>query len=98
MKINRVSPADTLFFLFFVFILSACTAASPVSQPVTNQTPPQLIAALAHTAAPTPTMISAQLLAEADAAQQVLINVYQRIDPAVVNIEISTTDNGQVDA
>ncbi len=98
---SRVSRPDTLFISLLALMLVACNAnAAPttVPQPIANQVTSQNIAALARTAAPTPTIVSAQLVAEADAAQQVLINIYQRIDPAVVNIEISTTDNGQTDA
>src|SRR5262249_22530050 len=95
---RRVSRPDTLF--IFLLALTACNAspAPTAPQPITNQAPAQKLNAGARTVAPTPTTVSADLIAEADAAQQVLINVYQRIDPAVVNIEISTTDSGQTDA
>src|SRR5258707_12336713 len=98
---SRVSRPDTLFLSLLALMLVACNAnaaSTTIPQPIANQVTSQNIAALARTAAPTPTIVSAQLVAEADAAQQVLINIYQRIDPAVANMEISPTDNGQTDA
>ncbi len=39
-----------------------------------------------------PTALPSEILAEADAEELLLINIYQRVNPAVVNIEISVDD------
>jgi len=39
---------------------------------------------------PTPTLVSTLVQGEALALQQVLVNIYQRVDPSVVNIEVTT--------
>lgn len=39
--------------------------------------------------APTVTPISPTLVAEAEAVQQVMVNVYRRVDPSVVNVEVT---------
>src|SRR5260221_9302637 len=46
--------------------------------------------------APTATAVSADLVTQAEAVEQVFINIYQRMDPAVVNIEISNQESGDV--
>lgn len=44
-----------------------------------------------------PTPLPADILAQADAEEQLLINIYQRVIPSVVNIDLSATgDNGQL--
>lgn len=53
------------------------------------------LVSFSQAAQPTPTAVSPTLVAQADAAQAVLINVYQRVDPSVVNIEVST-DNTEI--
>src|SRR5271165_4475773 len=42
-----------------------------------------------YTPPPTPTTVSPVLIDQAGAAQQVLINVYQRVNPSVVNIDVA---------
>ncbi|HQA67052.1 MAG TPA: trypsin-like peptidase domain-containing protein, partial [Aggregatilineales bacterium] len=46
-----------------------------------------------------PTPLPEEVLAEADAEEQLLINLYQRVSPAVVNIDVSVdhADQGLVD-
>ena len=52
-------------------------------------------ARLAPTLAPAPTPLSAELIAEADAEELLLINIYERVNPSVVNIVV-TVDAGEV--
>jgi len=58
------------------------TFSTPIYQPVNR-------GALA-----VPTAVSEDIIAEADAEELLLINIYQRVSPAVVNIEISI-DHGE---
>jgi 2-alkenal reductase len=46
----------------------------------------------------TPTEVAPEVKAQADAVQEVLINVYQRADPAVVNVEVSVDNSDDIDA
>jgi S1-C subfamily serine protease len=46
----------------------------------------------------TATLIAPEVFAQADAAQQVLINIYQRVEPAVVNIEVNVDRSDDIDA
>lgn len=52
-------------------------------------------ARLVPTLAPAPTPLSAELIAEADAEELLLINIYERVNPSVVNIVV-TVDAGEV--
>ncbi|MEP7288252.1 MAG: trypsin-like peptidase domain-containing protein [Chloroflexota bacterium] len=74
------------------------TTASALPETIAQQDTPIRLSLNAPVLAPTPTSVSADLRAQADAMQQVMINVYQRVDPAVVNIEITTDNTDTIDA
>jgi 2-alkenal reductase len=52
-------------------------------------------ARLVPTLAPAPTPLPADLIAEADAEELLLVNIYERVNPSVVNIVV-TVDSGEV--
>ncbi len=91
MNQNRHHPDKLLIgvsgcmFLFALFVGLNMLSGSPA---VAKSSPISL--------APTPTAVSTELVAEAQAAEQVFINIFQRLDPAVVNIEISNQESGDV--
>ncbi|MBX3063071.1 MAG: trypsin-like peptidase domain-containing protein [Anaerolineae bacterium] len=71
--------------ILIALLLTACNPSQTTPQsPITPVSTEQSIS---QSAAPTATLISATLIAEADAAQQVFANLYDRISPSVVNIE-----------
>ncbi len=86
--------------------LGACSSSTPVAtsipttpQAVIQRQEQQNVTSHAQASLPTPTLISATLVAAADADQQVLINIYQRNDPSVVNIEIvADASTDQIDS
>lgn len=43
---------------------------------------------------PAPTPLAPSILAEADAEEQLLINIYERVNPSVVNIEVTVERSG----
>jgi 2-alkenal reductase len=43
---------------------------------------------------PAPTALAPSILAEADAEEQLLINIYERVNPSVVNIEVTVERSG----
>lgn len=53
------------------------------------------VVAIQSTLPPAPTPLSADLIAEADAEERLFINVYERVNPSVVNILV-TVDDSQV--
>lgn len=85
-----------------IVLLSACSGSQPppTTEPIIDK------GAVANTVRypfsfdPTPTTISPTLIGQANAMQQVLINVYQRVAPSVVNIEMRLKNNtsGEPDA
>jgi exosome complex RNA-binding protein Rrp42 (RNase PH superfamily) len=42
-----------------------------------------------------PTPVSEKLIIDADAEEQLLINIYQRVNPAVVNIDVAADTLGE---
>jgi 2-alkenal reductase len=67
----------------------ASQESRPHALPVVAQTLPTL--------APSPTPLSASAIAEADAEESLLMNIYERVNPSVVNIVI-TVANAQADS
>jgi len=59
----------------------ACSITLPISLSETAGTPVAVVV--------TPTLIPADMIAQADAEELLLINIYQRVSPAVVNLETS---------
>lgn len=43
---------------------------------------------------PAPTALAPSILAEADAEEQLLVNIYERVNPSVVNIEVTVERSG----
>jgi len=79
-----------------VLVLVGCSAA-PTPAPVWQQSPQQIVSSSAQAAVPTPTLVSPTVIAQADAAEQVLINIFKRVDPSVVNVEVNTDSNPDLD-
>ena len=77
---------------------AACSAPDATPQPVVQQSVRQNIAVVAPVLENTPTLVAADLVSQAEAAQQVYINIYQRVNPSVVNIELATDSTQQIDA
>jgi 2-alkenal reductase len=63
----------------------ACSISSfrPSSSPVATVSPAQY----------TPTALPQEIIAQADAEEALLINIYQRVNPSVVNIDVSSKDS-----
>jgi 2-alkenal reductase len=70
--------------------VSGVTAA-PVQQVAPDQ---EVVDAQAATPAPTPTSLPADTVAGVLAEEAVFRNVYERVSPAVVNVEVSARDQG----
>ena len=83
-----------------MLVLAACGSQGSLTPRAVNNKDGQdtSLVSYSQAAQPTPTVVSATLVAEADAAQAVLINVYQRVDPSVVNIEVNTDSTDDLDA
>src|SRR5258708_34615651 len=77
---------------------AACSAPDATPQSVVQQSVRQNIAVAAPVLQNTPTLVAADLVSQAEAAQQVYINIYQRVNPSVVNIELATDSTQQIDA
>lgn len=100
---KRLISSVTLFLA--MVLLSACGSNAVTPQPIPDQTTqqnnslgappnvPQPITGRSRSLLVTPTAVSTALVEQADAAQQVLINIYQRTESSVVNIEITTADD-----
>jgi len=88
MKWNRPSPGKILIALSGGLLLCALILGMTGSPAIAGSSPLSL--------APTATAVSTELVTQAEAAEQVFINIYQRMDPAVVNIEISNQESGDV--
>jgi 2-alkenal reductase len=69
---------------------------APPAAPGDNFRPASFSLPLASTPEATATAAPATLLQQAEALQQVMINVYQRVDPSVVNIEVTRVTGRQV--
>ncbi len=84
MMAKRIIPV-----LAFVFVLGACSPAQPqpAGRPIdeTLRTVAQEVA--------TPTLVSDAVIAEADAEELLLINLYERVNPSVVNIDIGIDES-----
>src|SRR5262249_40575148 len=69
-------------------LLTACgSAATP--QPVSGSIVKSNVQLAGYVPVATPTALATEIVGQVDAGQQVFINVYQRVDPSVVNVEIS---------
>ncbi len=100
----------------FIFVLSACNIASPLSSDnsgpaaddeadvaeVEPNANPEAEVALAETQVSQqvqpaietlPTPLSPEMIAEADAEELLFINLYQRVNPSVVNILVTVDEN-----
>lgn len=85
-SVRRRTGFNSVIWLIVAFLfLTACNTAQPPS--ASAQVVATENSVNQQGAAPTATLISATLIAEADAAQQVFANLYDRISPSVVNIE-----------
>ena len=75
-----------------ILVLSslACSVAllDPPGSPSTSDT-----SAPSGSDSAAPTQLPPELIAQADAEELLLINVYQRVNPSVVNIDVSATDS-----
>ncbi|MBN1120059.1 MAG: trypsin-like peptidase domain-containing protein [Anaerolineae bacterium] len=76
--------------VFLVLATLACAAPTLGSSVGQSSAAEPAIIATPQTSIPTP--IPEELIAEADAEEQLLINVYQRVNPAVVYIDVSQED------
>jgi S1-C subfamily serine protease len=91
-----------IYFVLGTFFVVGC-ASGPTGaltpHPVTGQDGQASIVSNPRSAiVATPTALSPSVVDQADAAQKVLINVYQRVDPAVVNIETDTDNLDDLDS
>src|SRR5579859_889337 len=84
--------------LIILGLTAACNAPEATPQPISQQPIRQNIAAAAPAMQITPTLVAADLISQAEAAQQVYINIYQRVNPSVVNIELAADSTQQIDA
>jgi 2-alkenal reductase len=106
--LTRKHPISSVSFpvLLLGLLLSACGGNnSIVPQSTVDQTnqqnnpsnvqpiAPQPITGRSRSLLITPTAVSTALVEQADAAQQVLVNIYQRTESSVVNIEIIGADD-----
>jgi 2-alkenal reductase len=75
----------TLFFITLSVLLSACGRVSIFETP--TPVPPQVVP---FTSAPTalPTPLPESIVIEADAEELLLMNLYERVNPSVVNIDV----------
>lgn len=82
----------TLAVVLLVLAGISCSALGEL--PTLSDTPPSAQPALPTSAPPPPgptaTAIPDTLISQSDAEEQLLINVYQRVNPAVVNVDVST--------
>jgi 2-alkenal reductase len=76
--------------VFLVLAAIACTTPSLNGSADKNDTAEAAVIATPQTGIPTP--IPEELIAEADAEEQLLINIYQRVNPAVVYVDVSQAD------
>src|SRR5262249_28784777 len=79
-------------------LAAACSSPAATPQPVVQQPVRQNIAVAASGLQSTPTLVATDLISQAEAAQQVYINIYQRVNPSVVNIELAADTTQQIDA
>src|SRR5262249_24207820 len=73
-------------------ILSACqpeTSISMPSQGVASTPAAALPVSISFQAQPTPTAVSQEIIDAADAEYAVLTNIYERVAPSVVNIDVT---------
>lgn len=68
-------------------LLTNLAQVAPPPETAASPTSPATQPASANAVLPTP--LPEELIAEADAEEQLLINVYQRVSPAVVNVNVS---------
>ena len=66
------------------------TATAESANKLTNM---QVSSETAPTLVPSPTPLSPEAIAKADAEELLLINLYERVNPSVVNIEVTVTSN-----
>src|SRR5262249_19593959 len=80
--------------------LRAEVQLTPSALPVGDHNVAQKVAGVTYQAVATPTPVSVSLVTQAEAAQDVLVNIYQRVNPSVVNIEVAFKGNndGSIDA
>ena len=87
------------------FSLSPATEAGEAPEVVETQAQPekdsviedtQISAQVQPTLMPEPTTLPPEVIAEADAEELLLINLYQRVNPSVVNIVVTVEDNSIV--
>jgi 2-alkenal reductase len=73
--------------------LSACSVAASTERPIADAagTQQQQLTTRRTVADPTPTAVSSDLVAGAAVAQLVFQNLYERVSPSVVNIEVRRT-------
>src|SRR5258707_3933924 len=97
----RVLVTGALIALMIAFAVVSMAAASTTASPPTvhnvSRGSEGVIAGNQPAIVATPTEVAAEVKAQADAMQEVLINIYQRADPAVVNIEVSVDKSDDID-
>jgi S1-C subfamily serine protease len=79
-----------------VMMLAGCNGASTPNTRVVSNTESGASPVNFLQVQPTPTALSTTIVSQADAAQDILINIYQRVAPSVVNIE-TTIQNDAID-
>ena len=86
-----------LLFVATLIVLRPGTAADATILVAERELSPGSMAQ-APALAPTPTLVAADVIVQANAMEQVMINLYQRVDPSVVNIEVNIDSSDDIDA
>ncbi len=91
-----VQPMKTLMMLLIALALTACAAFDAPAPNMIPSTPVSDLPAAMRAQAPLPTPVPDAIIAAADAEYLLMANLYERISPSVVNIEVvSRSDNSR---
>ena len=94
-KQSHSAPARFWLLVPLLLLTISCALTSPLDQsaPSAPQSDPESVELVPPQAAQPPLIsptLSPEMLAGLDAEEQLLINLYQRVNPAVVNLDIGT--------
>ena len=87
MRKNVIRWGTTLLLVLLALALTGCLCCLPSARREVTEAPePTRV----YEAVPTPTALPVEVIQEADAEEQLLINIYKRVNPGVVHVRVVT--------
>ncbi len=91
MRTNVIKYGTILLLALLALTLTGCLCCLPTARRVVRDAEPTpVVVEERREAVATPTALPPQVIAEADAEEQLLINIYKRVNPGVVHIRVVT--------